>query len=178
MWSETPTIINAEGTVGSCWSAVKSSPSELYRLRQESLCVPLTCSEAQLVLLLAFVVVQRSHSHTFAHILIERICSSVGVVPWVRGRLVLVRPLRWRSVCLVLLVAADTEGNVSAERVSRVVLAVPAVVIHYNRVTFHGLQPEHGLLLMWLLSAWLHHCLSLTFPSWWCYEQAPGCTPT
>lgn len=66
----------------------------------------LTCSEAELVLLLAFVVVQRPHSYAFDRIFVF---EGVGVVARVWGRLVLVRPLCGGRVRLVLLVAADTE---------------------------------------------------------------------
>lgn len=41
--------------------------------------VMFTCSEAELVLLLTFIVIQRFHPHTWALLLIEGVRASVGV---------------------------------------------------------------------------------------------------
>lgn len=102
------------GNLWCCWFKESKQLQTLKRL--DPLTVALTCFEAELVLLLAVVVVQRFHSHTFDHIFVERVRSSVGVVAWVRGCLVLVRPLCRGRERLVLLVAADTKDYTSQSR--------------------------------------------------------------
>ncbi len=70
-----------------CLSRTRAGEDSLFRLKIQDFLtaaginpVTLTCSEAELVLLLALIVVQRSHSHTFAHIFVKGVCPSVGVV--------------------------------------------------------------------------------------------------
>lgn len=65
----------------------------------------LTCFEAKLVLLLAFIVVQRFDSDAFARFFIKRVWPSVGVTAWVQALPFIIWPLiGW--VRLVLLIAA------------------------------------------------------------------------
>lgn len=77
----------------------------MYRILKSHLAFALTCFEAQLVLLLAFVVVQRPHFHTFVRV-VEGVQPSVGVIGQVLGDLVLFQPFVGGCVPLV---AADTE---------------------------------------------------------------------
>lgn len=71
-----------------------------------------TCFEAQLVLLLSLVVIERSHAHSASRttrVFLKGVGATISLIARIRCRLLIVRPFSW--VGLILVIAADTGEN-------------------------------------------------------------------